>query len=368
MYENFTGESINYSLEKYNFPQWALSRIKQKYPDVTSLETIHKEVDVSELNALQHWVSSGCSTIEFMEMLDNFLSENISPLTDKEFLIQRFGTLRVVIPQQEKVGRLLSYHQGIFVGNGTGLRTVWTPFTRCWGTNTMHMLNLAVSRDITKRVIEEQWDQVFFNNFSEKHSYSIDLEPGQSWLFNQELIHGNVNNDTDITRVSMDLRIMLKGDNYGRKYPGQYFRTLFDWRTSTKEFIYDETESFITYAGWNSEYTKHIPLNLQRAFMKEYTDQYGIIINDYQFENEYLDHLPNLMYLSSTVDNIVMLSIYALPDSSEARYKIYDKFLEESCNLHFAQEDIVLNDKGTVDIIENYLNWGRSYKDWNINT
>ena len=30
-------------------------------------------------------------------------------------LIQRFGTLRVVIPDQVKAGRILNYHQGIFV-------------------------------------------------------------------------------------------------------------------------------------------------------------------------------------------------------------------------------------------------------------
>ena len=90
------------------------------------------------------------------------------------------------------------------------MRTIWTPFTKCWGSNTMHMLNLDVSREITRRCIDEKWSQEFFNGFAEKHSYHIDLKPGQSWLFNQELIHGNVNNNTGITRVSMDLRIMLK--------------------------------------------------------------------------------------------------------------------------------------------------------------
>ena len=59
-------------------------------------------------------------------MLDYFLVENISPKVACDFLIQRFGTLRVVIPNQEHVGRLLNYHQGIFVGNGVGLRTIWT--------------------------------------------------------------------------------------------------------------------------------------------------------------------------------------------------------------------------------------------------
>ena len=57
---------------------------------------------------LQRYVSDGCETPEFMEMLDDFLTENIKPLVDgEEFLIQRFGTLRVVIPDQVKAGRIL---------------------------------------------------------------------------------------------------------------------------------------------------------------------------------------------------------------------------------------------------------------------
>ena len=97
-----------------------------------------------------------------------------------------------------------------------------------------------------------------FQWIAEKHSYHIDLKPGQSWLFNQELIHGNVNNNTGITRVSMDLRIMLKGENFGRKYPGQYFRKLFDW-DDKKEVIIDSDQSYVSYVGWNSEYTKTSP-------------------------------------------------------------------------------------------------------------
>jgi len=366
MYPNFNGESMKYDLDKYNFPKWALERIQNKYPQVTDLETIHETVDLKDIGALQNWVSSGCGTVEFMKMLDNFLIENIQPRLDVDFLIQRFGTLRVVIPEQEKVGRLLNYHQGIFVGNGTGLRTIWTPFTKCWGSNTMHMLNLDISREITKRSIEEKWTQEFFNGFSENHSYDINLSPGYSWLFNQELIHGNVNNETGVTRVSMDLRIMIKGGNYGRKYPGQYFRTLFDWKDINTEVI-NTSGTFITYAGWNSNYTKHLPLVLQRAFMDSYLEKHNITINEYSFENEYLDHMPNLQYLVGKVDNIVLLSIYALPDDPDDRQKIYKSALDNHCYLHFSQEDIILTNESDIQKIETYLTWGESYKEWRIN-
>jgi len=368
MIKNFNNDILNYDLEKYNFPKWALNRIWNLYPDIESLETIHFHVPINKLGALQKYVSDGCETPEFMEMLDNFLTEYITPLVDgKEFLIQRFGTLRVVIPNQVKAGRILNYHQGIFVGNGTGLRTIWTPFTKTWGNNSMHMLDYDTSVDITRRSINEKWSQEYLNDYSESKSHHIKLDPGQSWLFNQELIHGNVNNDTGITRVSMDLRIMIKGENYGRKYPGQYFRIPFDWKLDRTKDSIDNTQSFVSYVGWNSQYSKHLPMILQRSFMDKYLKKHDIKINDYHQENEYLDHQPNLQYLLGTVKNVVMLSIYCLPDKVEDRHKIYEVALSNKCLLHFAQEDIIINNQDDIDLIEKYLNWGTSYLDWRIN-
>ena len=60
MYPNFNGESMNYDLEKYNFPAWALKRIQEKFPQVTDLETIHETVPLKEIGSLQSWVSAGC--------------------------------------------------------------------------------------------------------------------------------------------------------------------------------------------------------------------------------------------------------------------------------------------------------------------
>ena len=49
MYDNFTGESMNYNLERYNFPAWALERIQEKFPQVTDLETIHETVSLKDI-------------------------------------------------------------------------------------------------------------------------------------------------------------------------------------------------------------------------------------------------------------------------------------------------------------------------------
>ena len=159
---------------------------------------------------------------------------------------------------------------------------------------------------------------------------------------------------------------MIKGENYGRKYPGQYFRIPYDWKLDRAKNSVNGSESFISYVGWNSNYSKHLPMILQRSFMDKYLLKHDITINDYHQENEYLDHQPNLQFLTRDIDNIVMLSIYSLPDDAQDRQKIYETALSNNCTLHFAQEDIIINSQDDIDLIEQYLNWGTSYLDWRL--
>ena len=91
-----------------------------------------------------------------------FLEKHILPLVEKPILIQRYPTLRAVVPNQAKLGRKLSYHQGIFVGNGTGLRTIWLPVTRAFDSNTMWMVNSKDSKDLTRDVLKYSWDAKTF--------------------------------------------------------------------------------------------------------------------------------------------------------------------------------------------------------------
>ena len=62
-----------------------------------------------------------------------------------------------------------------------------------------------------------------------------------------------------------------------------------------------------------------------------------------------------------------MLSIFALPDDPEYRDNIYKTAFANNCTLHFAQEDIILDNESDIKIIEEYLTWGKSYLDWRLN-
>ena len=148
-------QTLEYDLDKHNWPEFWLGVAKEKYPQIETLETVHKVLDATELVELGRHLQNTCGEERFIEKVDAYYSECVPDLLDgEEWMLQRFFTIRMVIPNQAKEGRLLAFHQGIWVGNGLGLRTIWTPFTKCYGNNSMQIMGWEESDDLTKRWYE----------------------------------------------------------------------------------------------------------------------------------------------------------------------------------------------------------------------
>jgi sporadic carbohydrate cluster protein (TIGR04323 family) len=361
--EHWNNDTLTYDLEQYNWPAWALSVIQEVAPQIKELETMHEYLTPSEIVRVSHHVQNACIRKDFMQRFDEFAAGVVPQrIQNKRYMIQRQGTLRVVIPQQAIVGRRLQFHQGIFVGNGRGCRTIWTPFTEAKGTNTMWMMDLGISREITKKVLEEKWSLNKFEDECLKHAWPVTLKPGQSHLFFQEHLHGNVNNEEGYTRVSMDMRILIEGEEFGRRHPGGFMRLPGDHEVAE---VGDYTgKTFITYAGWSSVFSKNIPLPMQRAIIEPYCIKNKINYNSYEFENDHMDWQPALEhYIKKRPDGIVLSSMYALTDDVTRRSELLQLAVDYGVELHFANELSSLKTNEDLDRIETYLNFAVPKKD-----
>ena len=349
--------TLEYNLEKYNWPEWALHVIQEIEPKISKLENIHKVLAPSDVVKIGKHVQNACSRKDFMEKFDAFVEEYVPQrINNLDYLIQRQGTLRVVIPNQEKVGRRLQFHQGIFVGNGRGCRTIWTPFTEAKDTNTMWIVDAEKSREITKSHVLEKWTLEKMEEECLKHARPVNLKPGQSHLFTQEMLHGNVNNKENYTRVSLDMRILIKGEEYGRRDPGGFMRLPGDYEIALPSDY--SGKQFITYAGWASKFTKNIPLPMQRATIEPYCEKNKIKYTSYEFENDHCDWQPSLEYfIKEKPDGIVLCSMYAMTDNKERRNYILNLALDLGVELHFANESTSLKSKNDLEKLKTYLDF-----------
>ena len=345
-------QTYEYDLEKHNWPKYWLDVVQDKFPQVTELETVHKVLTPDQILELGRHCQAQFDTVELQDKIDAYYSDAVPSLIDtNDWMIQRFFTVRIVIPNQAKVGRLLAFHQGIWVGNGLGLKTIWTPFTKCYGNNSMQIMGWEESDELTKTAYQERWTYDKLQEECSKQCWPVTLEPGQAHLFQQHHIHGNFNNDTDITRWSMDGRILPIGGHYHRKLPGGYFRFIGE-RPDTRPI--DTSKKWISYAGWNTKFSNPIPLPMQRSVINDYCKKHDIKINDYQFENEFLDWLPGLeKYITGYgVEGIVLCSIYSLPNDPFRRQAILNLAVDHGVELHFANELCSVREKADVDHIQ----------------
>ena len=328
----------NYDTNKVNWSEFWLDFARSKFPAIESLENVHQVLAPQEIVTLGKYCQEHCQSTEFSELADTYFTEIAKgKLGFNEFLIQRYFTIRIVIPNQAKVGRQLNFHQGIWVGNGLGLRTIWTPFTKAYDTNTMWIVDWDKSSELTKLCYKEKWSAQKLQDECSKFAKPATVDPGQCFVFQQHHLHGNYNNETDITRWSMDGRILPKGGHFHRKLPGGYFRFLGEREDQRK---IDTDKTFVTYAGWNSKFAYPLPLPMQRAIINQYCTKYNIAINDYTFENDFLNWQPVLEHTINNkgIDAIILCSIYCLPDDSKRRLEILNLAVDTGTELHFANE------------------------------
>lgn len=354
---NWDNNTIDYDLQEHNWPKFWLEIAQQKFPQIQSLEKVHQVLSATELSDLGAYLQSVCDNEEFINRVDAYYNSVVPGLIDQEdWMIQRYFTVRMVIPNQQATGRLLQFHKDEWTGNGLGILTVWTPITDCYETNSMQIMSCDDSERITEQCYNEKWSYDRLQEESAKHCFPVTLKQGQAHLFQQHHIHGNFNNETNITRWSMDGRILPKGGEYYRKLPGGYFRFIGE-KPDIRPI--DSSKTYISYAGWNNKWSGGIPLPMQRATINQYCTKYGIKINDYQFENEFLDWYPALekFITGFNIDAIVLCSIYSLPDDPFRRNTLLNLAIQHNVELHFANELCSIRQDQDINHIEKILGY-----------
>jgi len=88
--KEWNNKTLNYDLEKYNWPAWALSIVQEVAPQVKELENMHNELSATEIVTVSRHVQNACSRKDFMERFDEFVEAHIPQRIDgKRYMIHR---------------------------------------------------------------------------------------------------------------------------------------------------------------------------------------------------------------------------------------------------------------------------------------
>ena len=355
-------KKIQYDLDVHNWPKKFLAVAREKFPKITDLTKIHEDLTVHDLLALRKHLESFTRSAEFCADLDTFVNELVrGRLQDykypEEYLIQYTAGLRIVIPNQKEKNRLLNFHTGYWTGYDNGTNTIWTPITEAFGSNTMHVTDWQTSHNLMEKIHRQNWALEKIQQECENVSWPVQVNVGESYLFNQGHLHGNVNNLTGQSRLSFDVRIAHKDIEFGRRRPGSFYRVPNQYNMLQKEKI-DKDKNWLVFVSPNDEYINMAPYFMIREYLLNWCETLGIKPNEWSNEYHECQWMPKLFdFISRKNTGIVFPSIYNFSIPLSERYSLFEQAIENHCQLIFCDENLIVTNKEDIEIIKKYYDF-----------
>ncbi len=146
-------------------------------------------------------------------------------LVGNELSMQNRINLSIQLPKDDS--SLLPMHSDIWSGDSPFEVVVWIPLVDCYKTKTMYILPPKHYNKVEKnfKKIGQKSSNEIFNKIK-KYVEWIDISYGEILIFNQALPHGNVINEENETRWSMNCRFKSIFSPYGDKKIGEFFEPI----------------------------------------------------------------------------------------------------------------------------------------------
>jgi len=193
--------------------------------DQALLNTVHRHVDGDRLNEFRLAIIDALGREPgFRRRYWSLAREAIEEVAGTELAMQKRVNLSIQMPGDES--SLLPVHADTWSGDSPYEVVVWLPLVDCYGTKTMYFLPGDAAR--VAEVNGELFDGVasssgeLFDRIRDEVQW-LAVRHGEVLLFDQSLPHGNVVNDTDETRWSMNCRFKGVFTPYGDKKLGEFF-------------------------------------------------------------------------------------------------------------------------------------------------
>lgn len=360
---------------KYPFNEWVLDRVRGMGYKLDDLSYLHESVPLSETYKVTKRLCADTNLPEFRRMLNRFVREVVVPQGQLRLpvAVQRFMNVRIMLPTTPEL--FFPFHTGLLYGHGIASRSLWLPFVDVTAdedrSRSMQILGIKRSRELIKQAIEQRLSMEEMTEVFGKESSQIRAKPGSACFFTQENIHGSGRpNTTGRTRVSMDFRIAegIFSDYLARKIPAGYFHLIPDTEEEEEELAarpsrekaFTNGRSNIFYVANNTATTYTIPVHLQRYMLVDYCNKKNLEFSYELFDLEDMVHLPTLWHLVSGREcNIVMFSIFALPEDEDVRNRMLETAVKRGTVIHFVNEDLQLTDADDLKQIRKYLDFSK---------
>jgi sporadic carbohydrate cluster 2OG-Fe(II) oxygenase len=145
----------------------------------------------------------------------------IEQIVGIDLAIQKNINLSFQLPNDNS--SILPLHTDVWAGNSPFEIVLWIPFTDVSNTKSLYIL----PKDLSFKYYESKHirDLTFKDIFDKERDNFVwpEVKFGEALIFSHSLLHGNVVNEEETTRISLNLRFKALNSPYGSKSLGDYF-------------------------------------------------------------------------------------------------------------------------------------------------
>ena len=192
-----------------------------------NLNLFQKKINKDNLNSVRLKIIKKINSEKYKELNSKqhyfrIASEGIKDIVGTEIAMQNEISLSIQMPKDKS--SLLPLHSDTWSGNSPFEVVLWVPLVDCYSTKSMFILenkNINNFEKLYKKNFNKTSDHLF--NSVRKYLKFIDIKYGEYMIFNQNLPHGNIVNQTNETRWSMNCRFKGLFSPYVNKKLGEVF-------------------------------------------------------------------------------------------------------------------------------------------------
>ena len=168
------------------------------------LNSIHKNLSVKDLNKFRlKMIKYISDDKDFKKNYFYCARDLIFSLVGNELAMQSSVGLSIQLPKDKS--SLLPTHSDSWSGNSPFEVVVWIPLVNCYSTKSMYILKPSRAKKINNKFVVSKSNLDFFKSIKNDVEF-IKINFGEVLIFNQILPHGNVVNQVNETRWSMNCR------------------------------------------------------------------------------------------------------------------------------------------------------------------
>lgn len=256
IYKKFgEGKIYTYDVNFCNFRKVLSNILKEKIPCLKNINDLHNNLEflhlyipkklqslekASETNQVTRMLYE--TNKDFTKIYYNFIKKVIKVRVNDEIYFQKTPTIRFQFPKQKTFNWNPSIHSDIMLGHPIEEVNIWVPITDVFPNNSMVISSLKDSLAAVKKFdfdFNLFGSQIANNKTLFRYYYKkckpLSMRHNSYLVFDPRRLHATQKNNSNKTRISMDIRIISKKlmdnlDNYvgtGRRkirfVPGEFY-------------------------------------------------------------------------------------------------------------------------------------------------